>query len=759
MAQWGSASVSMPLSPKSPMSLAIRLTCVVAVLVVALDCGRSIADDIPVFQTDVMAVLSKAGCNMGSCHGNQNGKGGFRLSLRGQDAHFDHRQITRQYGGRRVNSNEPNQSLLLLKPSGQVAHEGGTRFLQDSWEYRTLLRWLRAGAPGPDDTKPQLDRLEVMPNELVIVDPEDSLQLKATAFFSDGSQRDVTEQSVYETSNLSVDVDAGGLVSREDFGEATVVVRYLSQQLPVRVAFIRRHDDFVWSDPPANNYIDRFVFDKLRTLRINPSELSSDAEFARRAYQDALGLLPTADEARAFVASKDADKRAKLIDRLLSRPEFAEHWTLKWADILRNEEKVMDRTGVDVFHQWILESMLAGKPIDQFVRELVTADGSTYKNPPANYYRANRDPLTRGETTARLFMGVRLQCAKCHNHPFDRWTQDDYYSWAAVFARVDYKIIENQRKDKLDKNEFQGEQIVQFVDKGDVVNVAREKNASPRLLGADVVEGKDGKARLQAMASWLTSHENESFAKSQANWIWFHIMGRGLVEPVDDFRLTNPAVNPGLLDALAEDFAVGGFDLRHLVRSIMTSRVYQLSSEPNQTNQNDDTNFSRAIVRRLTAEQLLDAQSQVLDAPARFNGYPLGTRAGQLSGVRKVRFRDESPSDGDRFLTTFGKPERLLACECERSNETTLSQALVFICDGGMEQRITASGNRIDRLASSGASVDEIVDQLYWTVLTRQPTHEEMSAIRDLLREMDLKTGLQDVTWALMNSKEFIFRK
>lgn len=713
----------------------------------------------PAFETEVMAVFSKAGCNAGTCHGNQHGRGGFKLSLRGQDPLADYQALTREFAGRRVNLLDPPASLLLLKPTLAIAHLGGRRFRQDSPEYQVLVDWIAAGAPGPAADAAKVARLEVAPRAQVLVDPQDELQLRVEAVFTDGTRRDVTSRAVYDPSNLVVQIDHDGRVRRQSLGETTILVRFLSQQAPVQLAFIAARPNFIWDSPRTNNFIDQLVDAKLETLRINPSPLAGDEVFVRRAFLDALGVLPTADEARAFVADSHSDKRAQLIDALLMRAEFAEHWALKWSDLLRNEEKVLDAKGVDVFHAWIRDSIASGKPLDQFVRELVSSRGSTYDNPPANYYRANRDPLTRGETTARLFLGTRLQCAKCHNHPFERWTQDDYYSWAALFARVDYKIVDNQPTDKLDTHEFVGEQIVLVKDDGEVTNARTGRDAVPRFLGGQSPEFDKQTDRLARLAQWLTANDNRLFAKSQVNFVWYHLLGRGLVDPIDDFRETNPASNPQLLEALAADFVAHGFDLRQLVRTIMNSRTYQLSAVPNETNTDDQANFSRAIVRRLTAEQLLDAQSRVLDVPLTFAGYDQPLRAGEMPGVRRVKRRAGQATDSDRFLMTFGKPERLLACECERSNETTLTQAFVLVGGEGINQRLAQAGNRVERLAKSDRSDAEVVTELYWVALSRAPSATELqAAVSYVTGASDRFVSLQDVAWALLNAKEFIFR-
>lgn len=744
------------------LSLRRWILCQAAVALAWLGLGTQwiVASEHPVsFDRDVMAVLSKAGCNFGACHANTNGKGGFKLSLRGEDPAADYAALIRQADQRRINLLEPEASLILQKPSGQVVHQGGMRFKRDSLEYGILRDWLAAGAPGPNPQSPRLVRLETTPAEAILTEPVESVQLKVVAHFESGEQRDVTPLACYEPTSRNVAVDHGGLVRRDKLGEATILVRYLNLQVAVRLAFLPARPNFTFSAPAPANYIDELVFAKLRTLNTNPSSTCDDATFVRRATLDTIGLLPTADEAPQFVADPSPDKRARWIEQLLRRPEFAEHWAIKWSDLLRNEEKVLDAKGVDVFYTWIRDWIAAGRPMDQFVRELVAARGSTYDNPPANFYRANRDPLTRGETAARLFLGVRLQCARCHNHPYDRWTQDDYYSWAAVFGRIDYQIVSNKRRDRLDKHEFNGEQVVLIKDAGEVKNPRTGADAEPKFLGAFSPPLHPIEDRLAPLAEWLATPDNELFVGSQVNFVWYHLLGRGLVEPIDDFRLTNPPSNPALLDALSRDFAASGFDLRHLVRTIMQSRTYQLAAEPNETNTGEDFNFARATVRRLPAETLLDAQSQALGVAAQFNGYPLGTRAGQVRGTIRVRPRDKRPASADRFLKTFGKPERLLACECERSNETTLKQAFTLIGDEGLNQMLGDDNNRLAVLARSDLSAGEIVAELYWSALSRAPTREELAAAESLLLSTEDRFGvLQDIAWALVNSKEFVFR-
>jgi len=742
------------------------------------------------FDIEVEAVLAKAGCNMGACHGNLNGKGGFRLSLRGQSPNDDYQWLMKEYSRRRLNLLEPAQSLILLKPISAVSHQGGTRFRTDSLEYSILSRWLKAGAPGPDENEVKVTNLVVLPEDSVVRAPRDSVQLQVMAQFSDGSTADVTSLAVYEPSNLVAEVSAGGLVHRLKDGESTIGVRFLNNQLAIRVAFMPRTSRKRIRFPETVNYVDELVFEKLRKLGIQPAELTNASEFIRRAFLDALGILPTGEEAKAFVDDSNLNKRAILIDSLLDRPEFSDRWALVWSDLLRNEEKVLDSQGVEVYHRWIRNSFEQRKPLDQFVRELIVATGSTYEVPTTNYWRANRTPDVRAETTARTFLGIRLQCAKCHNHPFDRWTQDDYYDWATLFSGIQYEEVgDNKRSDKFDKNEFVGEQIVKYAFQEEYTNARTKSPASPRFLG-NATQAEDAEEdRLNALAKWVTSAENQWFVRSQVNRIWYHVMGRGLVEPVDDLRVTNPPVNPALLNALSQAFVDSGFDVRALVRQIMVSTTYQLSSQPNATNGNDQQNFSRAIVKRLDAEVLLDAQNQAIGLPAKFNGYELGIRAGQIPGVRKIKWRKEAPSSGDLFLATFGKPDRMMACECERSNETTLNQVFFLVSDKGIGERMNESESQVRQLAESEISDAELVKLIYWRTLSRAPGRAELvfatnyladaeglstasavvskgrrkervevTSLDLMLRTEERLENVQDLTWALLNAKEFLFR-
>ena len=752
-----------------------------------------------------MQTLSKSGCNLGACHGNARGKGGFQISLRGQNPEADYLVLTRDLYGRRVNLTNPDQSLILLKPTMQLAHEGGKRFGIDSLEFRILRDWISAGMPNDAPDAPHLTELHVTPDEVFLTKATESetqvsratgwqLQIHVTARFSDGSSRDVTSLAVYEMAQPIAQVSHDGNVTGLSEGETTVLVRYLHLQIPVRIAFLPPSSNFVWSGPAPANFVDELVFAKLQKLRINPSPVCDDATFIRRVTLDMLGMLPTADETTRFISDVSYGKRAALIDALLERPEFSEWWAMKWSDLLRVEEKTLDRKGIENVYSWLRNSFATHVPLDQLIREIVSARGSTYEVPAANFYRALRTPFERSEAVGQLFLGVRLQCAKCHNHPFDRWTQDDYYSWGSVFAKVDYKVLENRRRDTNDKHEFDGEQIV-FMNEDAVAKDPRtNKPRSAQLLGeAGMIQLPSDP--LLNLAEWLTDSNNDRFVRMLANRMWQQALGRGIVDPIDDFRATNPASNQDLLQALANQLAYGSpihedhseltngsshnssnrianapvqatdqetnqFDLRGLLRVILNSKTYQLSSEPNETNREDVANFSHAIVRRHSAEQLLDATSQVLDIPLKFGGYPAGLRAVQVPGAGPLNNRGTPATEEDLFLRTFGRPPRLQSCDCERSDETTLNQTFQLVSGSLINRLLATKGNRLDDLLESGRSSDQIITELYWRALTRSPTSVELSKTSQFLEKTaNRRAALEDICWALFNSNEFLLRR
>ena len=741
---------------------------VFALLVFATAFDQAWADDVS-FRNEVMPTLSKAGCNLGTCHGNARGKGGFQLSLRGQDPAADYVVLTREWQGRRTNAARPDQSLMLLKPTMQVAHEGGRRFQIDSEEYQLLRNWIAQGSPDDSPGQRRLKRLVVTPHEEFLPRGQAggwTTRISARAEFTDGVQWDVTARAVYEVAQPIATVAPDGVVSGLQAGETTILVRFLDQQVPVRLAFLREQPGFAWKGPRPANVIDERVYARLQRLQINPSGLCDDSTFIRRLYQDLLGTLPPADVARQFVNDSSVSKRVDLIEGLLDRPEFADWWALKWADLLRIEEKTLDRKGVENFHGWLRDSFATGKPLDQLVREIVAARGSTYEVPPSNFYRALRNPFERSEAAGQLFLGARLQCSKCHNHPFDQWTQDDYYSWGSVFARVDYKILENNRRDRNDSHEFDGEQIVFLGDKGEAKDPRTDKTRPAKLLGAAKLDPRADP--LDELATWLTSPQNDRFVKMLANRTWQQIMGRGIVEPVDDFRATNPPSNPELLQSLCDYLRGTGtdseprraFDLKSYLRLILNSNTYQAAAEPNESNLNDESNFSRALIRRQTAEQLLDATSLVLDVPLKFTGYPAGAKAIQLPGVQVLRRREGGPSPADQFLMAFGKPPRLQSCDCERSDETTLGQTFQLVSGSLVNQMLGQSGNRLDVLARSNRPAAELVRDLYWVALTRSPSMDELDqATRYVESATSLRTALEDVAWGLLNSHEFLLRR
>jgi hypothetical protein len=718
------------------------------------------ADEPVSFRNEVMAVLSRAGCNQGVCHGNLNGKGGFKLSLRGFDPDFDLASITRDTLGRRIDRHRPEASLILQKPTGQVVHEGGVRFAVGSPEYDILRRWITAGSLPDAAGTPSLVRLDVTPAEQYLVQPENGVTVRVRAVFSDGKTADVASLAVFESTNPSIEVSRSGQVRAEEPGETTIVARYLDKQGTAILAFVPARPGFVFAKPQAFNYIDQKVFARLEKLRMNPSALCTDSEFIRRAYLDVIGILPTPAETKAFLADSRGDKRVRLVDALLARPEFADFWAQHWSDLLRNEEKQLDRKGVRLFHEWIKGSIAKDKPLNEMARELIASRGSTYASPAANYYRALRDPQTRAEATAQVFLGIRMQCAKCHNHPFNQWTQNDYHQLAAFFPRVQYKIVENLRKDNLDKHEFIGEQIVFFDDQSEIKHPVTGAVLRPRVLGGPEATPQAAKEdRLTALADWVARADNPFFARTQANRIWAQLMGRGIVDPVDDFRQSNPPVNGPLLDALAKDLAEHKFHLKHLIRRIMASRTYQLSALPNETNKDDETNFSHTLVRPLPAESLLDAISQVTGVPAEFEGQPIGLRATQLPGLPVAR-RTDKGEESVKFLRLFGKPDRLLSCDCERSTDTTLGQALQLITGPLVNKAVSEPDNRLGTLLRDGKTNREIIDELFLAALCRLPSESESMAI---VARLDAATGrraaLEDVLWAMLNAKEFMLRK
>lgn len=564
--------------------------------------------------------------------------------------------------------------------------------------------------------------------------------------------------AIYEPLDPSVNISSSGLLSPSRRGAVGVIVRYLGAQksLPLFFASNTPHASFAEAGSiPAATWIDEPIVARLASIGAKPAHRASDDILVRRLYIDLAGRLPTANEARDFLHSTSENKYSLLVDRLLASPEFVLYWTLKWSDVLRCDEKVLDPEGVKRFGDWLRQSLAEAKPTDQFVRELLTSSGSTYTNAPANFYRALRDPQSRGEAVARVFLGYRMQCAQCHNHPFDQWTQADYYSWSSLFSGIDYEIKANDRKDDLDKNEFRGEQIVLIKDINPQKNPRSGQKMPPRVLERGSEPLPQQPDPRQQAAQWLTSKSNTQFARAQVNWIFYHVMGRGLVDPVDDFRSTNPASHPDLLDEMARRWIDHEFDLRWMIREIVHSQTYQLSTAPQTDTPLDESFFGYRFVRRHSAEVLADAQSDVLEVHLPFDQQPPGTRAIALrAGQREQRYLK---SAGDAFLGSFGKPQRLTACECERSNELSLSQVLQLMQGESVEKRIRDNKGRIRRLAESDFSTDDVIRELYWTALSRPPSDEEIRQGNEVITAAGTRRqGLEDLVWALLNSQEFL---
>eukprot|EP00456_Euglypha_rotunda_P085356 TRINITY_DN860_c1_g1_i6.p1 TRINITY_DN860_c1_g1~~TRINITY_DN860_c1_g1_i6.p1 ORF type:complete len:818 (-),score=242.23 TRINITY_DN860_c1_g1_i6:150-2603(-) len=691
------------------------------------------------FKNETQMALTKAGCNMGACHGSPSGKGGFRLSLRAYDSALDIMTVRSEFFGRRTNILEPSASLLLRKPLMEVAHGGGKRLKKGDPAHVVLEQWIAEGMQLDSQTEPDLVKIETVPSKRVLRQPAARQQILVLGHFSDGSIRDVTALTDFTSSNESVgSVNVQGLVTKNGRGEAAILGRYLDKMSTTYLTFLEDVPGFAWNNPQEQNFVDNAIFEKLKQLQILPSEICADDEFLRRVTLDLTGRLPTSEEATAFLADQSPAKRVTVVDRLLDSNEFASFWALKWADVLRSNSKKLKTAGVHKFREWIYESIRSDKPLDQFARELLTANGSVFENPPANFWRASRDPQDATETTAQLFLGVRIQCAKCHNHPFERWTQDNYYGIAAAFARVG-------RKNSVDTEE----EVIFTQAGGEVTQPRTNKQMKVHLLLTGDVDVPADQDRRVVFAQWLTSAENPFFSKSVVNRIWGHLMGRGIVEPVDDFRDSNPPSNARLLDELSKQFAANNFSQKWAIRTICNSRTYQLSSRKNQFNKDDEIYCSHANTRLLSAEQLLDGICAVTNVPEQFPGMPLGTRACELA---------DPPTD-HYFLKVFGQPQREMACQCERSSESNLSQALQMINGPVVHNKLRADNGRIATMMKENKTDDEIITAMYLAALARVPSTEEMAASKQHIgNQQDRRQALEDVGWAILNSKEFLFQ-
>lgn len=706
----------------------------------------------PSFRNHVQSVLTKSGCNMGACHGAASGKNGFYLSLRGYNDQPDWLAITRNAGGRRVDVADPGRSLLLLKATGAVPHKGGRRFDVESPEYRLLASWIAAGAPGPSESDARLVRLEVLPARVRLA-PGTTNTVRVHAHFSDGRVEDVTRWAKYTSANESVaNVGDRGEVRVVGFGEAGITAWYLSQ---LAVGFVVSP----YTNPvpagtleglAARNFIDRGINAKLQELNLPASPRCDDAEFIRRASLDTCGVLPTAAEVRRFLADPDPAKRDALIESLLSRPEFVDYWTYKWSDLLLVNSKSLRPAAARAYYSWIRRQVEQNRPWDQFVRDIVTAQGSTFENGAGNFFLLHDDPRTMAETTTQAFMGMSVGCAKCHNHPSERWTNDDYFALANLFARVRSKNAPGD-----------GERVLVSTHSGDVIQPRIGRAQKPRPLDGMPMEFEAEGDRRQHLAQWLVSKENPFFAKSIVNRVWANFFGVGLVERVDDLRVSNPASNEALLQSVSEYVVGQRFDLKALMREILRSEAYQRSSVPTLGNGGDSRFYARYYPRRLMAEVILDAYSQATGVPTEFkratgNGdtfqltYPAGYRALQLPDSQVASY----------FLKSFGKPDRIQTCECERTAEPSVAQVLHISNGETLNEKLKSPQCRIGTLAGPQKAPAEIVEEAWLSTLSRMPTPAESERVTKTIAEAlpgDRRAVIEDIFWALLSSKEFLF--
>jgi hypothetical protein len=703
------------------------------------------ADRRPVsFADEVVPLFTKRGCNAGACHGKTGGQNGFRLSLLGFDPALDYDSLVREGRGRRVFPARPEASLLLRKPTAALPHGGGRRFPVGSPEYRTIARWIGQGMPFEANARPRLERITVWPEQRRLVRGA-SQQLRVTAFYSDGSTADVTRLAQYQSNAEDLaDVDEAGRVeARDGVGEAAIMARFGGQVAVTRATVPRAGETPSWEPPSSRNLIDPLVFGKLRDLGLEPSPACSDREFARRSALDLCGILPDPAEVAAFASSSDPEKRVQWVDRLLERPEYADLFAMKWSAILRNQRGLgaIAQPGTFAFHAWVRQAIAENLPYDQFAAAIVAAKGDPAVHPAVAWYRQVNTLEEQVDDTAQLFLGLRLQCARCHHHPFERWAPDDYYGFASLFSRIGRKPSDDPVTPSL------------YVrPSGLARNPITKKEQPPRVLGGpDLTSLGPYQDPRQELADWLRRPDNPFFARAVVNRYWKHFFGRGLVEPEDDLRVSNPPSNPELLDALSVDFIAHGFDLKHLVRTIVTSRVYERSSLPTPSNRDDRQNFARYYPRRLPAEVLLDAIGTLTGRPETFDGLPKSFRATQL------------PDEGflSPFLTAFGRPKRESVCECERSPEANLSQGLLLLNSPELQRQLAASGGRASTWAANARPDSANLEELYRLAFSRPPTRDERDiCLTHLARRREqgrLKEGYEDLIWTVVNTKEFLF--
>ncbi|HLJ56655.1 MAG TPA: DUF1549 and DUF1553 domain-containing protein [Chthonomonadaceae bacterium] len=709
------------------------------------------------FNNEIEPILTRYGCNQGTCHGAQYGKGGFKLSLAAFDPDLDFSNIVKQSKGRRISLADPARSLILRKPGLFVPHGGGRRLEAGSADFNRIEEWIAEGAHGPDAADPIVTRIDASPGERILPALGEKMRLTVRATYSDGSVRDVTRWTRLNSLNDAIaQCTPAGLVTAAGKGQTAIMARFSGQAAvstilvpygpltPAETSLSAR------TRPPAARTIDALVERKQRQLGLSPSPICDDATFIRRVGFDLIGTAPTPDEIRRFEADRTPDKRARLVDSLLARPEYADFWTLKWGDLLRSNRANLTPKGMWSFTNWIHTQLQSDRPVNQWVHDLLLGQGSTFTNGPANYYRVAGNPQDLAETTSQVFLGVRLQCARCHHHPFEKWSQTDYYRFAAFFARVG-------QKGSQDFGLFGNETIVKIQDGGEVYHPKTGAKMQPAPLGVVLASAPAGSKaqdpdaggdRRLALADWLTSSDNRLFARNIANRYWGYMFGKGIVNPIDDERVTNPPTNPELLDYLADELTRGGYDLEHLLRLICTSNTYQRSSSPTRANVKDELFFTHYYMKQLPAETLLDAIDYACGTHEKFNDLPPGTRAIQLP--------DPVPSD---FLDTFGRPQRVIACECERYSEPNLSQTLRLMNSPMLNSKISAGKGRIATLVAQNKSDNAILTDLYMATLGRTPRASERTIVLGVLAfssERDRRPIFEDVLLTLLNSKEFL---
>ncbi len=710
------------------------------------------------FRNHIIPMLTKIGCNSGACHGALAGKGGLKLSLRGYAPLADHFVITRQAGGRRVDKLHPARSLILLKPTLALSHGGGQKLEPGAGDYQLLADWIASGAPAPTAADAAIKRLEVFPAQAVLK-PKDTLQILVRAWYSDGHAEDVTRWAKFSSSeDLVATVDADGRVKVAGHGEAAVTVWYSNLVAAARVVspLPNRVDPKVFAAAARHNFIDDLVLKKLAALHVPPSPDCSDAVFIRRASLDAAGILPTPEEVRKFLADKSPDKRARLIDALLQRSEFVDYWAYKWSDLLLVSTRKLPQPAMWAFYQHIRQAVADNKPWDRFARDVLTARGSTLRNGAANYFVLHKDVTDLNEATSVTFMGMSITCCRCHNHPLEKWTQDQYWAMANLFSRV-----------ALKNGDRAGEVVVQSLPTGDVPHPRRGIAMPPAPLDAKPLAPDSLLDRRQYFADWLTAHDNPYFARALVNRVWRNFLGRGLVEAEDDLRQTNPPTNAELLDALAKDFVAHGYDVKRLIRTIMNSATYQRSSAPLPENAADDRFYSHYLIRRLPAEVVLDAYSQITGVPtpftrvqvgttggeAAYNGSPLGTRALQLPDAQVV-----SP-----FLDAFGRPERIQTCSCERQQDSSVGQALHLNNGKTLNDKLKDPKSILGKWIEQKVGNEEAVRRVFLLALSREPTAAELKGFKGLMAEAaadkttSRREALEDLFWAVLTGREFLF--